>query len=368
MNALLSIIVPVYNTAPWLRRCLESLIGQTYRDIEIICVDDGSTDGSAAILAEYAARDTRIKVIYQENAGVSVARNRGLDAATGEYVTFVDADDWVEPETYEKVLAYVPADVDWVCYGGTVEATEWGVLHDKMQESLTLKYEGKMDITSCNVGRLNGCVWNKIFVVDKLRQHCIRFFEGVSYGEDAAFIYCVCGCGGRVWCVPGSWYHYFVHEKSATGGAGRKSLRVLTHLSCVESVYHFYCRLGMNSERRNLLLGLFEHSYYYVRKSIDSRWWSEVDAEAFRIAETTGLLSCWENGAIRCLLSNSQSRISGLFRWFRANCVSFGILGRGLWSITYEPGKRVYRLMGMAVWTAYVNEVGKIVGHKCLIC
>ena len=97
----ISIIVPVYNVAPFLSRCLDSLVGQTYENLEIICVDDGSTDGSAAILDACAAKDSRIKVIHQENAGVSVARNRGLDAATGEFVTFVDADDWLEPDADE---------------------------------------------------------------------------------------------------------------------------------------------------------------------------------------------------------------------------------------------------------------------------
>lgn len=94
--------MPVYNVARFLPRCLGSLIGQTYKELEIICVNDGSCDGSAAILDQYAAKDARIKVIHQENSGVSAARNRGIEAATGELITFVDADDWLEPDAYEK--------------------------------------------------------------------------------------------------------------------------------------------------------------------------------------------------------------------------------------------------------------------------
>jgi glycosyltransferase involved in cell wall biosynthesis len=330
-------------------------------------VDDGSTDGSAAILDEYAARDARIKVIHQENAGVSVARNAGLDAVTGDLVTFVDADDWLERDTYEKVVVRMTGEVELVCFGTRIESDVWGLPQSELQELLNPEKCGLVPLIPDNAMGINGCVWNKVIRMNVLRQYNLRFFEGVSYGEDVAFIYCVLGCAHFAWCEPERLYHYQLHAQSATGGAGRKSLRILTHLSSVESVYHFYCRLGLNSERRRLLSGLFEHSYFYVCRSIDVRWRAAADAEARRVAETTGLLSCWENGAIRCLLSNSQSRISGLFRWFRANCVSFGVLGRGLWSITYEPGKRVYRLMGMAVWTAYVNEVGKIVGHKCLI-
>ena len=98
-----SVIVPVYNVAKYLRQCMDSLVGQTLRDIEIICVDDGSTDGSVAILAEYAARDFRVKVIHQANAGAGAARNAGLDVATGEYVFFADADDIALPQMLERL-------------------------------------------------------------------------------------------------------------------------------------------------------------------------------------------------------------------------------------------------------------------------
>ena len=89
-----SVVVPVYNVAPYLRQCLDSLVGQTLKDIEIICVDDGSTDGSGAILDEYAAKDGRVRVVHQANAGAGAARNVGLDLATGEYLFFCDPDDW----------------------------------------------------------------------------------------------------------------------------------------------------------------------------------------------------------------------------------------------------------------------------------
>ena len=100
-----SVIIPVYNAAPYLRRCLDSLEAQTLRDIEILCVDDGSTDGGAAILAEYAAKDGRIAIAAQENSGQGAARNRALEAATGEYVYFMDADDELARPDALKLLA-----------------------------------------------------------------------------------------------------------------------------------------------------------------------------------------------------------------------------------------------------------------------
>ena len=92
----ISIIVPVYKTETYLRQCIDSLINQTFQDIEIILVDDGSPDNSPAICDEYAAKDQRIKVIHKQNAGVSEARNSGIDAAKGDFLMFVDSDDWME--------------------------------------------------------------------------------------------------------------------------------------------------------------------------------------------------------------------------------------------------------------------------------
>lgn len=100
-----SIIVPVYNVEPYLRQCMDSLVNQTYRNIEIICVNDGSTDASGEILTEYAEKGNKIKVISQKNAGLSAARNAGFSFATGDYVMYVDSDDWIDLETCETAVA-----------------------------------------------------------------------------------------------------------------------------------------------------------------------------------------------------------------------------------------------------------------------
>lgn len=96
-----SVIVPVYNVEPYLRQCLDSIVSQTLKDIEIILIDDGSTDGSGEICDEYKREDHRIRVIHKVNEGLSAARNDGIDASTAPYIMFVDGDDWVEPEFCE---------------------------------------------------------------------------------------------------------------------------------------------------------------------------------------------------------------------------------------------------------------------------
>ncbi len=101
----LSVFVPVYNVELYLRRCLDSIINQTYKNLEIILVDDGSTDSSGIICDEYAKKDTRIKVLHKENGGVTSAKSVGVENATGDYITFVDGDDYIKLTAYETLLA-----------------------------------------------------------------------------------------------------------------------------------------------------------------------------------------------------------------------------------------------------------------------
>ena len=100
----ISVIVPVYKVEPYLRKCLDSIVGQTYQNLEIILVDDGSPDKCGEICDEYARRDERIQVIHQENGGVSAARNAGLKKVTGEWIGWIDPDDWAEPDMFEYLL------------------------------------------------------------------------------------------------------------------------------------------------------------------------------------------------------------------------------------------------------------------------
>ena len=103
-NTVISVIVPIYNVENYINRCLNSIINQTYKNLQIILVDDGSTDDSGKVCDKYALKDSRIKVIHQKNSGPVRARKTGLEASTGEYIGFVDSDDWIEPNMYEEML------------------------------------------------------------------------------------------------------------------------------------------------------------------------------------------------------------------------------------------------------------------------
>jgi len=191
MNKLLSIIVPVYNVEKYLERCLTSLLEQEYKDIEIILVDDGSTDSSGEICDSYAEKYNNIKVIHQSNGGLSAARNTGVKAAEGDYIAFVDSDDWVKPDMFSKLMgeAQLHPDVDMVKCGYCEtdgKGYEKEILFSGsdrqhlIEKDNLLKYYGK--------GALWVIAWNTVYRRDLAKQ--VEFPVGL-YHEDnyASFFY-----------------------------------------------------------------------------------------------------------------------------------------------------------------------------------
>ena len=126
-----SVIVPVYNVEKYLRECLNFLVNQTLKEIEIICINDGSEDSSLEILNEYASKDSRFVIINQENSGQSVARNKGLDIAKGEYIGFVDSDDWVDLNFFENLYSEAVKNNSDIA-----AASIRKVIYDKLDKSL----------------------------------------------------------------------------------------------------------------------------------------------------------------------------------------------------------------------------------------
>jgi len=178
---LLSVIIPVYNVKPYLEKCVESIVDQTYHNLQIILVDDGSTDGSQTICDELAQKDSRIVVIHKENGGLSTARNVGMDRAKGDYIAFVDSDDWLERNMYEVLINQLEAhDADLVaCSFYECKGDEKKAVGDSKNISVFNTEE-----IFINKNQLRFLVWNKVFrrsFVEKL-----RFVPGQVY-EDFHF-------------------------------------------------------------------------------------------------------------------------------------------------------------------------------------
>lgn len=177
-----SVVIPVYNTEKYLRRCLDSVCRQTLRDLEIICVNDASPDGSAAILAEFAAHDSRIKIItFEQNRGAAVARNVGIDAATGEYLGFIDSDDFVELDFYERLYELATQDKS--------DAVK-GSLKMFDNETQISRYEKYYDLNAQikeNKAYFYCLFTTAIYRRDFVLAHDVRFPEGLIHAEDPVF-------------------------------------------------------------------------------------------------------------------------------------------------------------------------------------
>ncbi len=202
-----SVIIPVYNVENYLARCLDSVLGQTLKDIEIICVNDGSTDKSVEILQKYAKKDARIKVVNQKKEGVSVARNTGIVNATGEYIAFLDSDDFVDLDFYEKLFNNIEIQkADIACASiirenekkktCLVDYTKVEVSHNTTEKFL-LAHSPKYNF-----------VWNKLYRRKFLVNNNLKFVVGMIY-EDMCFTPDVLETSGCLITVPNTYYHYW---------------------------------------------------------------------------------------------------------------------------------------------------------------
>ena len=182
MKKRVSVIIPVYNVEKFILKTVESVMNQDYKDVEIILVDDGSPDNSAQIIDELAKRDNRIICIHKENGGVSSARNAGLKIATGEYVTFIDGDDWVEPN-------YISYLLDLVEKNNCEIGMNKNNYSDYSMNSSDKEYvvEAEKAIEWIYLGDIFVAVWNKIYKMSFLRDNDILFDEKIWYGEGMLF-------------------------------------------------------------------------------------------------------------------------------------------------------------------------------------
>jgi len=218
-NPKISVIVPVYKVEPYLRKCLDSIVNQTYCNLEIILVDDGSPDNCGAICDEYAARDQRITVIHKENGGVSSARNAGLAAASGGWIGWVDPDDWVEPDMFEYLLGGA------VTYGADIAVCGRCVEEATGNAVRTWDVERGMDRETA-LGELlrndvmQNFLWDKLWKRELLEN--IRFPEGRTY-EDVAVMHRLFEQARCVACLPQVKYHYVQRKDSIVGNASIKN-------------------------------------------------------------------------------------------------------------------------------------------------
>ena len=268
---IISVIVPVYNVEPFLRCCVDSILAQTFTDFELILVDDGSPDNCGAICDEYAKQDRRVMVIHQENAGVSSARNAGLDAARGEFIYFCDGDDYIEKDLLTDAVQamdgydMVVFNFDQVDINGSqikppthlwVESGRWRSVEDRSRFIA-------VDYFACRIA-LSPC--NKLIRRDIIEKHQLRYLEGSYIAEDMCYILCYLLHTDAIRTINGVYYHYVQHPGSAIttqwlknrfNQSNENSKYVFRHLNrCTDEVmkkeYYPLIHLGIMNDAINV--------------------------------------------------------------------------------------------------------------------
>ncbi len=222
----LSVIVPCYNAEQWIAETMESLLSQTYGNIEILAVDDGSLDATVEIVRSFAQRDARLRLIQQENAGVSAARNNGIDNASGEYIAFCDADDWLEPEAYEEMIALLEGEGSDIVFCEFERFWPSGKTQKTVEESFPKLKENPKDIflfwssTPARVEGdtlytkdIHGASWRSVFKKDILLQNGIRFCPELRFAEDQIFVLNYLAYCDAISYIPRHFVHYRGHTK-----------------------------------------------------------------------------------------------------------------------------------------------------------
>ncbi len=244
---LLSVIVPVYNVEPYLRRCLESICNQSYRNLEIICVDDGSTDGSLAILREYEAKDSRIRVASQPNSGQAAARNVALDMATGDWVTGVDSDDYMLPHAYATTMPHATDGVDMVVFGVKVETAPGSGLERHvrgMDEWANFSYKGLRSLDAEHLSNLGWYFVNKLYRRSLIEECHLRFDASNTGCEDMCFFMRYCACATQAFFCTDRLYAYALRQGSTMFVGTQAQRRLHSFLNAIANLHEAYGAQG----------------------------------------------------------------------------------------------------------------------------
>lgn len=250
---MISVIVPVYNTELYLRKCVESIISQTYTDIELVLINDGSTDDSGKICDEYVSVYKNVQVFHQENQGAASARRRGVELARGEYIAFVDSDDWVEKDFYEYLIGYAVEDVDMVTGGILLEkqneTVEWtDEIASGLYESAQIFTEIIPQIVALGYKGRQGIIVsasNKLFNAQLLKDIIHNIDLGITFGEDAAIVYLVLNRAKKIAITKYCGYHYVNRKNSVTHSYD---------VELYEKILHFYRCMEKNAVFENKMV------------------------------------------------------------------------------------------------------------------
>lgn len=255
---MISVIIPIYQSETTLRRCIDSVLSQTERDLEILLIDDGSADGSGAIADDYAAKDARVRTFHVPHSGLSAARNYGLDRMNGKYVAFVDSDDWIEPQTYETALQFC---ADVCVFGCSRDYVGKTIARKLVPIPETIDHEEAVRRLIV-YETINHGVWNKLYKSQLFGE--IRFPEGAIY-EDIRTTYRILTKAAQITLIPDTFYHYVQYDGSLS-----QNPAALNQLDRWDATYELY--RVFNEKGKEYREGCIRKCAYSIYRAWGSLW------------------------------------------------------------------------------------------------
>ncbi|MDR1418248.1 MAG: glycosyltransferase [Endomicrobium sp.] len=268
-NPKVSIIVPVYNVEKYFPRCLDSLLNQTLKDIEIICVEDCSTDNSRFVLKEYEQRDSRVKVLYNKvNSGLATTRNNGLKVVRSDYIMFCDSDDYYDQSmclrlytamnTYNCEMA--------ICGTNVIYADKSGLPYKESDKKYYLiKYDGLVKATDNVILNTDVSAWNKIYKRKIVEENSITFPEGLLF-EDAYFYFCYVLFCKNIFFIKDKFHNYVRRENGIMSDLIEKKIsrRAIEHLYIAEKIYDFLISKNIFEDTKELFFKIFKRFFWFA--------------------------------------------------------------------------------------------------------
>ena len=301
---LISVIIPVYNTEKHLERCLDSIVGQTYKNLQIILINDGSTDKSGEICDRFAKNDDRIVCLHKENGGVSSARNEGLRLARGDYYHFPDSDDYLDADTYEYLLGLIAE------HNCDAVAFEHFVTYPSREDAHSMKQDiyGLKTYVEAQINMMKGVhfCWNKFYKKELIEG--LTFRQDIMRGEDTLFAAQALERADKVWFDRRPLYHYVQSEESACRGVFRPSQ--LTVLKLYDAYRPLYL------EKHSAVWPYFLLFLQEVLISLYYDVWSDVNAKNYKQArrEITATIKKYSKDVKKAgLMSKKQKTKLALF-------------------------------------------------------
>lgn len=267
---IISLVVPVYNTSRYLRKCLESIRNQAFSKIEVLLIDDGSTDDSIPICQEFVANDSRFKLYCKENGGVSSARNFGISKAKGDWLLFVDSDDELMAHGIEKLYSNITDEVEMVM-AGYEEYDDFGNLQyavtDRIKSKITIP-ESIRQLFSPTIYKYQGFLWNKLLKNSVISVNNLRFDESIYYNEDRLFLFFYLQkCSKSVIYITDPVYKYIHHRESAMACLGyHYNKKFLTDIDALAIMLKEAKRNNFASEVTKAIRWWLSYSYGRIRQ------------------------------------------------------------------------------------------------------